>query len=124
MQIEADKSSDQVTLRLSASEASILVSFLVHSKFSDCPRPEIFLHRLLNDLVAGLISEGCKFDDDLNWFRGESLELDFSEDGLQPSAEMLEIKSYVEKNFSPQEREEALRSALYPWIVKAWPQGR
>lgn len=102
---------EKLKIELSFQEAYILRSFLLQAKFSDKPRPEIFLNPLINRFIKQIDGYLSLSDD----FRIISEYPSLSEDGVSKVPAFAEIENYVSENHSGANFDDLLREALFPF---------
>ncbi|WP_209346821.1 hypothetical protein [Pontixanthobacter sp. CEM42] len=97
---------DEVTIRLAKNEAYFLKIFLLHAKFSDGPRAEIFQHSLINFLIGEL--------DNVEGFGDKFVGRDISE-GTSVSQQMLDIYEDVKARSGDGDFASNLEKAIFPY---------
>ena len=112
MRIECSKD-DLITIEIGEEEASRLLFFLIHAKFSESPKAEIFLNSEINEIIRKIIQCGRNLG-----YKDERFDLipyDIDSSGFQPPEIFEEIKKRIQLEFPESEWKRLIAEAVYPF---------
>lgn len=105
-----------ISITLNVDESIRLLAFLMHAKFGDGPKSDIYLNPTINDLIAGLIEAGRSERIDSVWFNDRDFSLSRDEIGEFPT--LNEIMSNIMRRFEGDELADMMNRAFFPYRLR------
>ena len=111
--VQTDTENDKIVIQVDEGELAILLATLMHAKFGDCPKFEIYANEFVNQLISKISAAGRDLGNESLWLsESESLDVE-SGTFIHPVFE--QIKKEVEEISTPNSYKEILRRAVYPY---------
>ena len=114
--MEVRSKDDKVQIELEGWEPHWLMSMLLHAKLCDDPRPEVWSHPVIIELIKGLSPYRPEADQPLPWILSGGVVGDKT--GGQAPSSFYMMEAAIRDRVSGEEFERQFADAIFPWTLR------